>query len=519
MGMFDTYKLAWGDIVEDVQTKQLENFMDTWQIGCRVPLGAIDEPQLALAPEIDGISPDAAPFCCLVEDWSLARNWHAGPVSLRYFSLGHRRSIFADYGAAQNDAEAREHAAELCALWAPERWGEALDRRLDLIKERNARAWLSLAEARAAVVPLRQSWRKEFAETRGQTPEQLLAVDPLRFLRAYRGPSFKGVTAEAAHEALKKMSAHWNDATLDFELAIEPLAVDGRAAEVARSCSGHYSGRYSGPRLALGAPAVASLEHEGQASGLSGSPSPERAMRLLKTGQWCFFESDALALRGRADFAGPARDALADLCLSRMGAHWAAGLMARIPELMPDSVHLGSSEIPLADWLLARLGLPSRLLEPLLKLGAAASPEIASHCLLDSHRALLGTAAERIGGLARAPDFHGEPLLVHAARAASISTLRALESAGCASPLSRGFAEAARAALENETRTAHSRSAFRHDEMPEALACAAFFFERGAAPLGPRSPRLEALLAQNERAALAVALDGTPCSTAKPLRM
>ena len=522
MGLFDTYCVAWGDGAEDIQTKQFEQSMSTWKIGDRPPLNELEEEPLALG-RVANLPASASEFCCVIEDTNLAHRW-ASPISLRHFALGHHQGFFADYLAAFDDQGARERGRALCELWESSDLGGGLRRRLSLLRERNARAELSLAQSQAYILPSAAAWAAEQERVRGKTPEQVESMNKAEFFGGFqrlRLVDFEGVGEISIHQAFEELTSSWALDGLDFETALTPSTPAGApqrlALDVAGKARGWGWGRHPGPEL--GAESIAALD-ELASPPSSRDANPLRTLAYLRSGHWSRFEAEAESLLDDKIFVEQARSDMGRLCLSRLGGFWAAGAMARLPALAPSSIQVGSESTPLVDWLVSALGLPSRLVAPLLEQGARCSPQLIYAALLPAHAALFPALAGVPGGLRSVPPLDSGGLAVQAARAASVQALSALGMEGLLSPLSEEAREAAREAFDAESRSADSGAALNLARLPDELRCAGLMCEAGHRPTAP-SPRLAAWLARAERGHLAAATPEaeTPSASAPRIRL
>lgn len=528
MGLFDSYHIAWGDAPLEIQTKQLESFMENWRVGDRIALGDLDSDEIAYGSTLGVGDPRGAPFCCIVEDASLARSYPSPKIYTRYFALGHYHGRFADYAAAGYSGGGSNLARALVDLWESP-FGSGLARQSALVAERNERAWRSLAEARTDAITMRASWRKDRVEKKAKAKEPDLRSDAFAAFLAYRGPDFVGVSVDALDEAFGKLTEHWSDRSCEFDLELRPQEINTPAAKLAIAISNHGGRRgFFGSRLDLGEESPQNIGARSEPRCLIGEPTGARALALLECGQWRLFEHDAKVLKSDKEFIVKVKNALERLCLSRLGASWAAGFMGRHPEMMIEGVKIGEtgqghSVRPLADWLVVHMGLSTRLIEPLLNLGATASPEFALHCIGSHHGALFDLAVERAGGLAKVGSIEDDSLGQIAIRLGSLAVLKSMGAEGLLSTQRPEALDIGRAAFEIEANMSHlSHPDFSAlAELPPSLACAVFMFDQGHRPAGAvkGETRLAAYLAWRERVELEAMIAPAPTSGEKKLRI
>lgn len=520
MGMFDTYRLAWGDGPEEVQTKQLSCILAQWQIGQRVPLSQFGESIYGNEPD-EHLTPSApSPFQCLIDDTSLGRMWNNANLCERHFIFGHHHGVFADYAATSTHEQAEAHALALAELWSASALAPGLARQLALIKERNENAWSSLLSAQAGLDTLFLSWRADAQIKRFPQPSN--GARPL--FHWYHGPDFAGVSRREVFTALEAMTRPWANATLEFDGAIHPDKPVGHVQDVALQCA-----RSTGSFLDSNELGSVSPEELFQASAQdlsSQKPTPQRALLFLTQGYWSLFEQDVLALDDKPLYE-QSRGYLAKLCLSRLGAHWAAGAMARNPNLAFESMEFDGKSHPLIDWMVCRMGLPTRLAAPLFSTQAKSSSELAHHCLVPSFSALLPLAIERAGGASLVGSLGSTDLPEQALRCSHTGLLTLLrESSGIPERASSGRL-LMDLAFEIEERASRVGMPGTDSEpldfarAPDSIRCIGILLDSGLAPSAlPATERLRAFLAMRERRAIEAHTDtGSPPLNGISLRL
>lgn len=380
MGTFDTYSLAWGDSLCEVQTSQMDAFMSEWRLGSRVPIQEADPSEAHSSWA--GAQSLLDPFYCILEFSCLPAKSSSRQKTIidRVFVLGHFRGIFCDWATAGSLSQAELLAARQAHLWTAHHCSRGLAFQLALVQERNA-----------AAERLKSSTFQQIAKAFS------LPEDPSLLPSSASSLDLSGISESGALAAASGIFDRWNACLCEVDCALSanaPTTPEERA--VVSIASSSFSWGRAQPPLAIGAPS--SFAQGSEPASLSGAASPERAMRLLREGFWRLFESDALALCGDSTFLEAAKAEISELCLSRIGAAWACSAMARNPALMVDFVLLGSERIPFVDWIVSRMGLPSRLAEPLIRAGASCGAELLHLCALapKPHGALFSAAAASI---------------------------------------------------------------------------------------------------------------------------
>jgi hypothetical protein len=513
MGMFDSYTIAWGDAAEEAQTKQLECYLARWRVGDRVPLGTMGRSDYADGGE--RLYPGAhAPFACLVDDSNLGRNWSNEELSLRHFAFGHQRGIFADYAGSMTRDGAVAHAEALSALWTASPYAPGLAHRLGLLLERNNHAVESRERAKASINELFAQWRHSVVEARKPEDPNDKKKSAMSMLFAYRGPDFTGSSRLEIDKAIEDLTRHWGDDMLDFDLPIEPSAAQSPAEHIAlkiAACGGGFMGGRS-----LGAKSPDDIAAESAPDSLEGAPTTERALGLLRNGMWRLFEADALELSADDAFLQTARAEIATLCVSRIGAHWAAAAMARNPKLAfatMDLAHWGANPqaVPLVDWMVVNMGLPTRLVAPLLDTDAGVSDTLAHHCLYEHHAALLPLAIERAGGLGAIKAFEGRSFAEQALRCSNVQMVAEALSSGFLPEKSAAGSPIADVALEAEYSSSRIGMPWQPEcpedlkKSPASTVCAGMLLSAGypASPSARHTERLKAYMAFYEKAQIA----------------
>lgn len=521
MGTFDTYHIGWGDSAEQVQTKQLDAGMRDWVMGKRVPLAEIDFSERYEAPgsTAPGSLPAGCdPFRILIEDSTLSHSWHNPSLCDRHFVLGHLDGRFADYSAARHGDEADELSAMMRSAWAPQEMGIALARQFRLIQERNDQAMLSRAKTLANIDPTYREWRKNLAATKAEQPapdsQAVKHKAFFAFFDSYYGPDFSGISRLAVAKGLDELCLGWELSLMDFDSSIDYPRPVNRAQEAALACSrGHARAMLT--MGSLGAPNPVNIGAPSEPAALADPASASRAQELLRRGLWRLYEHDARELVDDADFVQSSRASLASLCSSRVGSFWVAGFIARNPAFDFGHIRLRTTDIPLVDWMSIHMGLPTRLLAPLIEAGVAASPTLAHHCLIPPHHAMLDLALSQAGGVAKIPPWNGASFVVQAARCSSLSALTTAQAAGLLDINSPEAAVAIEEANIAEARCANSlgyRSTPNSwpDPLPPTLACAVYLHELGLPSRGEMSERLLACLSMREKQSLSNIIGQAP---------
>jgi hypothetical protein len=502
MGIFDTYHLAWGDCPEEIQTKQMaEPIMRSWHIGARVPLSELEEPWTAdLTPSVQATEAACDILKVVIEDSSLGHGWHNPGLCERYFALGHFNGYFSDYCASFTLESGEILADAMRSVWRSPDVGAGLARRAQFIQERNAQAELSRARATANIDPLFRAWRQHLV-SRGQTkPELDTRQSLMAMFRQYRGPDFLGLSRLHVAQAIEELCAIWQTQSMDFETALQPACPTNTAQHAASQCarSSPYAFISSGQ---LGAPSISELSNASEPAMPSGDASPQRASLFMRRGFWGLYELEAQALEKDHDFVANAKKNLSTLCASRIGSFWVAGFIARNPTFNFGHMMLQKEEIHLVDWMVARMGLPTRLAKPLMDIGAPASNQLSHYCLLRNHAELLNHALDHAGGATKVPPWNGSSLAVHAARTSSLAALRRLCGEHVLTPASPGAHLAIAESIQVEAREAASMPIVWDPTKPmsPALACAVYLHEIGLHAEGALSDRLRACLAMREK--------------------
>ncbi len=115
MGMFDTYRVAWGDRPDDVQTKQLECLFDCWLIGERVPLHRQSHSFREFSENLH-TSVDRS-FCSFIDQTNLSNLWTIDQLSRRQVCLSHKNGIFCDYAGFKSIDDAVAYLPLIEHLW------------------------------------------------------------------------------------------------------------------------------------------------------------------------------------------------------------------------------------------------------------------------------------------------------------------------------------------------------------------------------------------------------------------
>lgn len=408
MGLFDSYFFAWGDADVEAQTHQIGDSMSSISFGDLAPLRDFDgETSLS---SWAGSQSLADPFYCVLESTCLARAYWAEEPSLsrRFFVLGHFHGVFADWASDFSLSGAEHLARRQRHLWTNHPCAPGLAAQLSLAQQRNAAAERSKIAISTAIANAFDAWREEHARKLDPKPQ------PSRL--GMRGLSFQGLELDGLSElqlfgAISSLSANWPSELREVDTPIscpEPR----NSAEAALFSIAESVFSWKRPPLALGSPSPRSIAETSEPDCLPGPVTPERALMLLRQGSWRLFEADALALSADSQFIAMAKLDLAELCLSRIGAAWACGAIARNPKLMLDSIVLDGSPIPFGDWISSNMGLPSRLAEPLIRLGAPCSAQLLHLSLLAGahHGALLGAAQDALPLAAAREIVLGSPL-------------------------------------------------------------------------------------------------------------
>lgn len=493
MSTFDTYSLAWGDAEVSLQTHQIGGFMSTVALGDRVSLREFDgETSLSSWAQSQSL---ADPLYSIIEAASLGQAYWLNETSLsrRFFVLGHFHGVFADWGSAFSLQGAEDLARRQRHLWTGHPCAPGLAAQLALAQQRNSAAERSKIAIANAIINAFEAWREEPARKLDPAPNSARGLG--MFGLSFKGLELDGLSELDLFAAMSSMSAEWNVALQEVDTAIscpEPKT----PAEAALFSVAESIFSWKRPSQPLGASSPAAIAELSEPKELAPPATAARALMLLRQGSWRLFEADALALSEDSAFLEQAKQDLAGLCLSRIGAAWACGAISRNPQLMLDSIILDGAPVPFGDWISSNMGLPSRLVEPLIRLGAPCSAQLLHLALLAKahHGALLGVAQDVLPASAAGEIVLGSSL---PKSAVSLGEASALSWALAAIPKlgAELMKSLARAAVEASCRY-RSRGHF---------SCAQIFIQKNVPVEIPKGAPMEflAFLAHAERSLLA----------------
>jgi hypothetical protein len=505
MSAFDSYFVFWGRQVVEAQTKQFEPWQRGYGFGSRAPLnewGPDEDVDADIPPELQDLS---KPFFILGEE-DYGSGLGGAPL---LWALGHWHGALVDWAAARTQDQLRASALGMARAWNGE-WGAGLRRQTALLLERDAAGARAQALTRQGIDAIFIQRRADALEDRKRraAPQGLDKVFGL--MRRYRGPDLAGLSRAKLAAALSEMTQGWSNIDpMDGKTSLTPLLelppTRERCAALA-ACL-HAGGRLSG---GLGAPSAESLGALAEPARAPGPPTPEKAFGLLRDGFWRLFELELPELRDRPDFVQQAQQALHELCLSRVGAHWASGVFARHPWIAPKTIDPEpGTAVPLAEWLGARMGLSDDLLLPLLEQRHGATPALLGEALGQGREALARACAESLGGWAGAAMAPNAPEI--AASRSALFALKELEAAGTLD-LQRCQSPAFQEALSSAERRREMRPLRGDHGLDPSLACLDFLMERWGeqAIFGVSSNRLPSFFAWRDSQLLAEASTATP---------
>lgn len=388
MGMFDTYRVNWGNKPEDVQTKQLSCLLDYWRVGERVQLAGYGDSDYG---NEDGerlhLSTDQT-FAAFTEQTNLANMWSLDDISSRHVVLSHKHGLFCDYAGFKTQAEASNYCQEIERLWTSTDTAPSLSLRLALFRERNALAQASVEMALAQIDPRFLEWRSSEQKARNKNENPSKKEQAWSSLFAYRGPSFEGISRTMLRKAIESLTQHWLDASLDFSDEMVPAQPSNPTEEFAIKFCNYAVRPDRNTTRGLGAPSLCELAKKSMPFHTK-NLDEQSLLNLLHQGYWEEFET-AFSSQPVGTIDVMAKEFIAKISLSRFGATWAAGAMAKNPRLAIESIQSAGNEVPILDWFIVNMGLPSNLVEPLCSIlpERCASRDLPFYCVTPNHATL-----------------------------------------------------------------------------------------------------------------------------------
>lgn len=500
MGMFDSYMIRWADRQEEVQTKALECLMDRFALGSTTPLWELWE------------SRAREELSVLVEDWSLHGHFSASanPVVDRHFAFLHERGVFSDWICAHPREQAQELSREQQELWKDESKARQLRGMLTRMAAREAKAWKDLSEARQALPEAIKRRRQQTLAQRkerdikaqGGTPDRSLLF-ALSFLN--EANELKGRSRSELEKALDELTAHWAVISLapEDEMRLAPPKDEAQKAV----CEWLQSWMGLGDRGGFGA----GMTHPNgwerlvqEARQMDPETALEQLERAARVDLFAAFMQEAAPTMGKASLERRAASALARLSRSRLLAPRAMEIMARHPNLMPESMEGAAEGMSAAEFAWVNLGLSPQRVEALMKAGSGCSAQMAYHALAAQSESLLeltlrGRHPDRVEPLATMN------LLAHAAKSSNEAMLETLLSKG-ADP-SKAIIEdmpAVDYCCRKDQETLQIFVSLDQNKLTASGRCALALMRAGARPSpGTQlSHQLSAQLAQEEKVAL-----------------
>ena len=509
MGMFDSYWVSWAGRGREVQTKQFDSFQRGFGFADRVPLAEWerdDDEAASLSNELQNL---LDPF------FVIAESEYDGGAPERLWALGHWHGALVDWVHAADEGLLHAGAAGMARVWRGP-LGAGLRRQLDLLTQRDRIARDSLARAREHIDQSFVQRRLDMLHDRRLREDPQLKTSFLQTLRRYRGPSLKGLSRRAVQQALGELGIFkLGDDPMDV---MAPLAIRAELPPTAAQAAAWFMGQDSFGGRGLGSPCAQDLGRETEPHQPPGPTSPEQALQLLRDGFWFLFEQQAQTHQADQNFLARARDDLNELCLSRLGAHWASGLFHRLPWLAPSNISLGPGlDVAMIDWLGIHLGLGDERIVPLLA-GRSPSRELVLHAIEQRRDALAQACADAMGGWAALANGAFGAIDQWAASTANPFALEALLQAQAIPELTPPMRLALGAGEERESRW--GRPVFdAQGQLSPSLRCLDLMAQR----FGPtafdqaRSPRMAEFLAWRDRREMEASAAQAPARPAPSL--